>query len=257
LEPSLKIPSERLDGRVALVTGGSRGIGRAVAIVLAARGAKVIVHFRSQESAAAAVVAEVAAAGGAAAAVQADLAEAAAANLLVEQAAAVFGPIDILVNNAGEATKSAVVDMPDELWEHTLALNLSSAFRCARVCIPAMRERAWGRIINMSSQAAYNGSANHAHYSAAKAGLLGFTFSLAKELGPTGITVNVVSPGRIITDMLRDLLPGREEEWLRQTPMRRIGEPEEVAAAVAFLASNAASYITGANLNVNGGMLMG
>jgi NAD(P)-dependent dehydrogenase (short-subunit alcohol dehydrogenase family) len=120
-----------------------------------------------------------------------------------------------------------------------------------------MKEQHWGRIINVSSQAAYRGSANHAHYAAAKAGLLGFTFSLAKELGDSGITVNAVTPGRILTDLLLKQTPGREEEWLRQTPLGRFGRPEEVAAAITFLASEEASYITGTVLNVSGGLVMG
>jgi NAD(P)-dependent dehydrogenase (short-subunit alcohol dehydrogenase family) len=168
-----------------------------------------------------------------------------------------MGKIDILVNNAGELTDGAVADMTDEMWERTLAVNLTSAFRCTRACIPGMKARQWGRIINVTSQAAFTGSANHAHYAASKSGLLGLTFSLAKELGTAGITVNLVAPGRITTDLLLEHMAGREEEWLKQTPIRRIGDPEEVAAAIAFLASDAASYITGANLHINGGLVMG
>jgi len=221
-----------LAGRVALVTGGSRGIGRATCLALAAHGAAVAVHYRGQ-------------------------AEAAAPSSLVDQTAARLGPIDILVNNAGGMTDSAVADMTDEVWEESMTLNLGAAFRCARACIPGMKARQWGRIINVTSQAAYTGSSNHAHYAAAKAGLIGLTFSLAKELARSGITANAVAPGRIVTDMLMELAPGREQEWLAQTPMRRFGRPEEAAAAIVFLASEAASYITGANLNVNGGQLMG
>jgi NAD(P)-dependent dehydrogenase (short-subunit alcohol dehydrogenase family) len=147
--------------------------------------------------------------------------------------------------------------MKDEEWEQSLAVNLGSAFRYARECIPFMKERRWGRIINVSSQVAYTGSTNHAHYAAAKSGLLGFTFSLAKELGACGVTVNVVAPGRIVTDLLLDRMAGREEEWIRQTPLQRFGRPEEVAGPIAFLASDDASYITGAVLNVSGGQLMG
>jgi 3-oxoacyl-[acyl-carrier protein] reductase len=147
--------------------------------------------------------------------------------------------------------------MKDEDWEKSLAINLTSAFRYVRECIPSMKERRWGRIINVSSQVVYTGSNNHAHYSAAKSGLLGFTFSLTKELGPFGITANVVAPGRIVTDLLLERMAGREKEWMSQTPMRRFGQPEEVAAAIAFLAAGGASYITGAVINVNGGLVMG
>ena len=244
-------------GRVALVTGGSRGIGRATCLALAERGALVAVHYRAQAASAEDVVKQITQSGGSALAVRADLADAQATSEMIARVIAHFGKIDILVNNAGEMTDGAVADMSDDMWERALTVNLTSAFRCARACIPGMRERRWGRIINVTSQAAFTGSANHAHYAAAKSGLLGFTYSLAKELGTSGVTVNLVAPGRITTDMLLERMAGREDEWLRQTPLRRIGEPEEVAAAIAFLASDGASYITGANLHVNGGLVMG
>jgi 3-oxoacyl-[acyl-carrier protein] reductase len=249
--------TDSLTGRIALVTGGSRGIGRATCIALAARGADIAVHYKAQSNAADEVVTRITEAGGIARAIQADLADAGSTAALIDQAIAHFGQIDILVNNAGEMTDALVTDMTDEVWERSLTVNLTAAFRCARACIPGMKQRKWGRIINVSSQAAYTGSANHAQYAAAKSGLLGFTFSLAKELGMSGITANVVSPGRITTDMLLERMAGREEEWLKQTPARRIGEPEEVASAIAFLASDGATYITGANLHVNGGLVMG
>ncbi len=249
--------SESLEGRVALVTGGSRGIGRATCVVLAARGAAVAVHYRSQRAAANAVVEQISQLGGKAVAFAADLGESLETSRLIEQAIAHMGRVDILVNNAGEMTDSAVADMSDEMWERTLTVNLTSAFRCARACIPGMKARQWGRIINVTSQAAFTGSANHAHYAASKSGLLGLTYSLAKELGTAGITVNLVAPGRITTHMLLERMTGREDEWLKHTPLRRIGDPEEVAAAIAFLASDAASYITGANLHINGGLVMG
>ena len=249
--------SEDLTGRVALVTGGSRGIGRAACLALAARGAAVLVHYHASQAAADEVVAAIQAQGRRAAAVGADLLAPDAGARLVAAASDRLGPVDILVNNAGEFSRAAADGMPDALWERALALNLTAPFRCARACIPSMRERGWGRIVNVSSQAAYAGSANHAHYAAAKAGLLGFSFSLAKELGPSGITVNVVMPGRIATDMLAGDLPARREEWLRQTPLGRLGTPDEVAAAIAFLASGDAGYITGAVLQVGGGLVMG
>jgi NAD(P)-dependent dehydrogenase (short-subunit alcohol dehydrogenase family) len=188
---------------------------------------------------------------------QADVLDPGAIKRCVQEAVSGLGTVDILVNNLGEMTDVAVADMKDEEWEQSLAVNLGSAFRYARECIPAMKARRWGRIINVSSQVAFTGSNNHAHYAAAKSGLLGLTFSLAKELGASGITANVVAPGRIVTDMLLSQMPGREEEWLRQTPLRRFGRPEEVAGPIAFLASDEASYITGAVLNVSGGQLMG
>jgi len=246
-----------LTGRVALVTGGSRGIGRATCLALAAKGASVAVLCRSRIKEANEVVEQIQSTAGQGLAIEANVLDPRAIKRSVEQAAAKLGKIDILVNNAGEMTDVSVVDMKDEDWEQALAINLTSSFRYARECIPSMKERRWGRIINVSSQVAYTGSNNHAHYSAAKSGLLGFTFSLTKELGPYGITANVVAPGRILTDLLVERMPGREQEWMSQTPMRRIGRPEEVAATIAFPASEEASYITGAVINVNGGLVMG
>lgn len=250
-------PKHTLADRVALVTGGSRGIGRAACLALAERGAAVAVHYNASQQAADDVVSTIAAAGGKALAFGHDLSAAEAPDQLAAEATYYLGPIDILINNAAILTSAPVAAMSDALWEQTLALNLTAAFRCVRACIPSMQRRGWGRIINVSSQAAYTGSANHAHYAAAKAGLMGLTYSLAKELGPAGITVNVVVPGRIDTDMLADDLASRRDEWMRQTPMRRLGRPEEVADAIAFLASESASYITGAALHVGGGLVMG
>jgi 3-oxoacyl-[acyl-carrier protein] reductase len=246
-----------LAGRIALVTGGSRGIGRATCLALAARGAGVAVLFRSRLDQAEEVVQQIQTGGERARAIQADALDPGAIKRSVQEAVAGLGSVDILVSNLGEMTGAPVAEMKDEEWEHSLAVNLGSAFRYARECIPSMKKRRWGRIINLSSQAAYTGSNNHAHYAAAKSGLLGLTFSLAKELGAWGITANVVAPGRILTDMLLDGMAGREEEWIRQTPLQRFGRPEEVASAIAFLASEDASYITGAVLNVSGGQLMG
>jgi NAD(P)-dependent dehydrogenase (short-subunit alcohol dehydrogenase family) len=212
---------------------------------------------RSRLDQAEAVVKQIHAGGDRGLAIKANVLDPSAIKRSVQEAASGLGRADILVNNLGEMTDVPVADMKDEEWEQSLAVNLGSAFRYARECIPSMKERLWGRIVNVSSQAAFTGSYNHAHYAAAKSGLLGFTFSLAKELGACGITANVVAPGRIVTDMLLDRIAGREEEWIRQTPMQRFGRPEEVAGAIAFLASEDASYITGAVLNVNGGLVMG
>ncbi len=245
-----------LTGKVALVTGASRGIGRAIAIALAEQGASVAVHYRGQADAAQAVVDSIRANHGQAIALQADLTQSDVCDALVRQVSEKLGSPDILINNAGEFTDSAVADMTDEVWAQTLALNLTAAFACTRACLPAMKARHWGRIVSLSSQAAFVGSTYHAHYAASKAGLSGFSYSLAKEVGADGITVNLVSPGRIVTDMLADHIPTREAEWIKQTPLRRLGQPEEVANAVVFIASDAASYITGATIHVNGGVLM-
>lgn len=249
--------SDRLEGRIALVTGGSGGIGRATCLALAAKGAAVAVHYHARHDAADEVVSAIREAGGQAVALVGDLTDAAVPDALVQAAVDAFGGLHILVNNAGEMTDVAVAGMSDAVWERALTLNLTAAFRCARAAIPAMRAAGWGRLVNVTSQAAYTGSAYHAHYAAAKAGLSGLTFSLAKELAADAITVNLVTPGRIETDMLTGRSAGREAEWLRQTPLGRLGQPEEVASAIAFLASPAAAYITGAMLHVNGGLVMG
>jgi 3-oxoacyl-[acyl-carrier protein] reductase len=245
-----------LSGRVAIVTGGSRGIGRATCLMLAEAGANVVVHYRSQADAANEVVAQIEAAGGSAIAVGADMRDPEAPGALVTKTLDRYGKVDILVNNAGEMAAGAVIDLSDELWIKTLNVNLTAVFRCTRACLPAMRAHQWGRIINVTSQAAWTGSANNAHYAASKSGLQGFTFSLVKEEASNGITVNLVAPGRIVTDLIKDSIPRREEEWLKQTPMRRLGQPDEVAAAIVFLASDAASYITGTTIHVNGGLVM-
>jgi len=249
--------AQDLAGRVALVTGGSRGIGRATCLALAARGAAVAVLCRTRLELAEEVAKLIQAEGGRGMAIQADALDDSAIKRSVQGVAAGLGKVDILVNNLGVMTDGLIADTSDEDWEQWLAVNLGAAFRYARECIPSMIERRWGRIISISSQAAFTGSSNHAHYATAKAGLLGLTFSLAKELGAFGVTVNVVAPGRIITDMLLKDIAGREEEWIRQTPLKRFGRPEEVAGPIAFLASEEASYITGAVINVSGGQLMG
>jgi 3-oxoacyl-[acyl-carrier protein] reductase len=224
---------------------------------LAGRGASVAVHYHARAEAAEAVARAIEDAGGRAVALQADLSRTDECVGLTEEASRSLGAIDILVNNAGEMTDAAVLDMPEAEWQRALALHLTAAFLCSQGCLFSMIERRWGRIINLSSQAALTGSARHAHYAAAKAGLLGLTYSLAKEVAGYGITVNAVVPGRILTDMIADRSEGRLEEWLRQTPIGRLGAAEEVAAAIAFLASPGASYITGATLNVSGGQYMG
>lgn len=245
-----------LNGRVALVTGGARGIGRATCFALAEMGAAVIVHYRSHAQEAEAVVAQISALGGKALALKADFAQPEGPQQLVDAALSSWGQVDILVNNAGDMPKGAVEEVSDATLDYTFTVNLLSAFRCARACLPGMKQRGWGRIISVSSQSAYSGSINYAHYAASKSGMEGFSYSLAKEVAAHGITVNMVAPGRIVTDLLLPQLPAREEEWSKQTPMRRLGQPEEVAAAIAFLASASASYITGTTIHVNGGLIM-
>ena len=239
------------------MTGGSRGIGRAICIRLAAQGARVAVHYHQRAGEAEDVCATITRTGGTAIALAAELGTEAACQSLVRAAEAGLGPIGILVNNAGVLTGAPIEQLDAARWQETLAVNLSAPFHCARACVPAMRASGWGRIISLSSQAAFTGSREHAHYAAAKAGLAGMSFSLARELGPDRITVNLVSPGRVETDMLAGQLEERRKEWLAQTPLGRLGTPDEVAAAVVFLASDEAAYITGTNLHVNGGLVMG
>jgi 3-oxoacyl-[acyl-carrier protein] reductase len=243
--------------KVALVTGASRGIGRAIALSLASDGLVVAVHYDKSADAAAKVVSEITESGGTAIAFQGNLASPDVPTDLVARVKSELGSIDILVNNAAVMTDGSIAEMSDEMWDETIAVNLSAVFKLTRACIPAMVEKKWGRIISISSQVAQTGSANHAHYSATKASLLGFTYSAAKELGASGITANVVLPGRIETDMISVRSVGRMDEWMSQTPLGRLGKPEEVAGVVKFLASVDSSYITGAGINVNGGLVMG
>ena len=243
--------------KVALVTGASRGIGRAIALSLASNGLAVAVHYDKSADAAAKVVSEITESGGTAIAFQGNLASPEVPADLVARVKSQLGSIDILVNNAAVMTDGSIAEMSDEMWDETIAVNLSAVFKLTRACIPAMVEKKWGRIISISSQVAQTGSANHAHYSATKASLLGFTYSAAKELGASGITANVVLPGRIETDMISVRSVGRMDEWMSQTPLGRLGKPEEVAGVVTFLASVESSYITGAGINVNGGLVMG
>jgi len=243
--------------KVALVTGASRGIGRAIALSLASDGLAVAVHYDKSADSAAKVVSEITESGGTAIAFQGNLASPDVPADLVARVKSQLGSIDILVNNAAVMTDGSIAEMSDEMWDETIAVNLSAVFKLTRACIPAMVENKWGRIISISSQVAQTGSANHAHYSATKASLLGFTYSAAKELGANGITANVVLPGRIETDMISVRSIGRMDEWMSQTPLGRLGKPEEVAGVVKFLASVDSSYITGAGINVNGGLVMG
>ncbi len=243
-----------LKDKVALVTGASRGIGAAIALRLAAEGAAVVVNYAGSREAAEGVVASIESAGGRAIAIQADISDSAACAALVEQSLAEYGSLDVLVNNAGITRDGLVVRMSDEDWDAVIKTNLTGAFSMTRAAGAVMMKARSGAIVNVSSVIGLVGNAGQANYAAAKAGLLGLTKSVARELAPRSVRVNAVAPGFIETDMTASL-PEKVCEAARSTiAMRTFGTPEDVAAAVAFLTSDDARYITGQVLAVDGGM---
>jgi len=243
--------------KVALVTGGATGIGAATVEALANENIAVAIQYSSSSNEAKALSDKLKSAGKKVEIFQSDLTKAGAVESLVSQVKSSLGVIDILINNAGVMSDSRIIQMSDQLWDEAINLNLTASFKLMRACAPDMLTKKWGRIINVSSQVALTGSADHAHYSAAKAGLLGLTYSAAKEYGKESVTVNAVLPGRIQTNMITERSKGRLDEWLSQTPLNRLGRPTEVADMITFLVSEKASYITGAAINVNGGLVMG
>jgi 3-oxoacyl-[acyl-carrier protein] reductase len=243
-----------LSGRVAIVTGASRGIGRAIAEALAAQGAVVVAVARGDN--ARSVADAIAAAGGRAEAVSVDVTEAGAPERIVGGAVERHGRLDILVNNAGIARDQLMLRMKREDWDAVLATNLTAAFTLAQAVIKPMVKQRAGRIIAISSVVGQTGNAGQANYAASKAGLIGFSKALARELASRSITVNVVAPGLIETDMTRAITDKAQGDWAAQIPLGRLGTTADVAAAVCFLASDEASYITGQVLAVNGGMYM-
>jgi 3-oxoacyl-[acyl-carrier protein] reductase len=241
--------------RVAVVTGASRGIGRAIALHLAAQGCKVVASARNV-AALEALVAEIKAGGEEAIFVPGDVAVAADVERLFDEAEKAFGRVDILVNNAGITRDGLLVRMKEEDWDAVLDTNLKGAFLCCRAAAKLMGKQRYGRIINISSVVGEMGNAGQANYCASKAGLIGLTKSVARELAKRNVSVNAITPGFIVTDMT-DVLSEKIKENLRgQIPLGRLGEAEDIAHAVAFLASEAAGYITGQVLGVNGGMYM-
>jgi 3-oxoacyl-[acyl-carrier protein] reductase len=247
----------RLQGQVAIVTGASRGIGRAVAIALASEGAHVVVNYASSSAAAEAAVAEIVGMGGEAIAVQADVGKTEQVEALFATVMEKWGKVDVLVNNAGITRDTLLIRMKEEDWQAVIDLNLTGVFLCTKAATKIMMKQRSGRIINVTSVVGEMGNPGQANYSASKAGVIGFTKAIAKEVASRGITVNAVAPGFITTDMTADLKGGVGEEILKAIPLGRYGQPEEVAGLIQFLAADAAAaYMTGQVVNVDGGMVM-
>ena len=245
-----------LDGKTALVTGASCGIGRAIALCLAAEGARVAINYAGNVRAAEEVKTAIEAAGGTAILCQADIADSSAVEAMVANVVKEFGTIDILVNNAGITRDALLMRMKDEDFAKVLDTNLKGVFYCTKAVSKLMMKKRSGRIVNMASVVGLVGNAGQTNYAAAKAGVIGFSKSAAKELASRGITVNVVAPGFIGTDMTAGLPESVKEKMLTDIPLGRMGEAEDVANAVLFLTSDQASYITGQVVNVDGGMVM-
>ncbi|MGS0765406.1 3-oxoacyl-[acyl-carrier-protein] reductase [Syntrophomonas curvata] len=240
--------------RVALVTGSSRGIGRTIALSFARRGYQVVINYHRNREQAEEVMAEVNAAGSRGILVRADVSQAGEARELIEAGVKEFGRLDVLVNNAGINHDQLMLRIQDEEWERVINTNLSSTFYCSRAAVKHMFKKRFGRIINISSVVGISGNAGQAHYAAAKSGLLGLTYSIAREYGSRGITANAVAPGYIESDMTASLNAEQRRHILSGIAAGRLGKPEDVAAVVLFLASAEASYVNGQVIRVDGGM---
>jgi 3-oxoacyl-[acyl-carrier protein] reductase len=245
-----------LEGKVALVTGGSRGIGRAIAISLAEAGANVVVNYAGNEAAAAEVAAHIDSLGRKALIIKANVGNSAEVDAMVKQTLEVFGHLDILVNNAGITRDNLIMRMKDDEFDEVINTNLKGVFNCVRSVTRTMMKQRSGRIINISSVVGAMGNSGQANYVAAKAGVIGLTKSAARELASRGITVNAIAPGFITTDMTDKLSDEMKAQLLLQIPLARFGQPDDIARTVLFLASNEASYMTGQTLHIDGGMYM-
>ncbi|KXG10516.1 3-oxoacyl-[acyl-carrier-protein] reductase [Anoxybacillus rupiensis] len=245
-----------LQGKVALITGASRGIGRAIALEFARQGAKVAVNYAGSEAKAKEVVDEIYRLGGEALAIQADVSNTEAVEQMVKEVIDRYGRVDILVNNAGITRDNLLMRMKEEEWDDVININLKGVFNCTKAVTRPMLKQRYGRIINIASVVGVMGNPGQANYVAAKAGVIGLTKTAAKELASRSITVNAIAPGFIATDMTDRLNEEIRTEMLKQIPLARFGNPEDIANMVAFLASDAASYITGQTIHVDGGMVM-
>jgi len=245
-----------LTGKTALVTGSSSGIGAAVAKELAANGAQVAVHYRGNEAGAQAVVDAIRGAGGECALFQADVSDVDQATELVKQVQSDFGGLEILVNNAGTTRDTLLMTMSPEAWDTVIDTNLRSVYAVSKAAIRGMIRKRWGRIINITSVVGLAGQAGQANYAASKAGIIGFTKSIAREVASRNVTVNAVAPGFIPSALTDQMADEHKEEVLKATPLGRMGTPEEVAWTVAFLASERSGFITGQVISVDGGLVM-
>ena len=249
------MPSKELDGKVALVTGASRGLGRAIALKLASLGSKVAINYLASDEAASRLAEEIESQGGKAMLAKADVADAKAVKAMTHQIVARWGKIDILVNNAGIVRDSLLPRMSDEAWDEVINTNLRGAYLCTKFALRSMMDQFWGRIINISSLAGLLGNAGQANYSAAKGGLIAFTRSVAKEVGSRNITANAIAPGFISTDMTDKLPEEAQTAILSRISLKRFGIPDDVAELVAFLASERAGYITAQVIGIDGGII--
>jgi len=245
-----------LSGKAALVTGGSRGIGRAISLALAGQGASVAVNYLSNAQAAAEVVQQITACGARAIAVQGDVAQADDAKRLIDETMAAFGALHILVNNAGLTQDELLLRMSEEQWDRVMAVDLRGAYLCTKAALRPMIRQRWGRIINIASVAGLVGNAGQANYAAAKAGLIGLTKSVAKEVASRNVTSNAIAPGLVRTEMTAGLTEAQQQAVLVLVPLGRWATPEEVAPAAVFLASEESGYVTGSVLAVDGGLVM-
>lgn len=245
-----------LKDKIAIVTGASRGIGRETALTLASYGAVVIINYNGSKEKAEEVAGEILASGGRAKVIQGNVADSESMKQMMNDVKKEFGRIDILVNNAGITKDGLLMGMKEEDFDAVIDTNLRGAFLCMKHVIRIMMKQRYGRIINMSSVAGVMGNAGQVNYSASKAGLIGMTKSLAREVGSRGITVNAVAPGLIDTEMTKILSDGIKESMMETIPLKRMGQPKDIAETVAFLASDRASYITGQVISVDGGMHM-